>query len=79
MAILFSSRHFSFQSMNVAVHGSLDCFLLMQATMSAEEDATTGEQLLLAVQQRILVMTGNACARRVSKAWRDTFDAANDT
>ena len=40
--------------------------------------AAAWEQLPLGVQQHILVLTGHACARRVSKAWRDTYDAAND-
>ena len=37
------------------------------------------EELPLGVQQRILMLTGSPCCRRVNKAWRDAFDAANDT
>ena len=37
------------------------------------------EELPLGVQQHILTLTGCPCVRRVSKAWRDAFDAANDT
>ena len=37
------------------------------------------EQLPLGVQQCILVLTGGPWVRRVSKAWRDAFDAVNDT
>ena len=36
-------------------------------------------ELPLGVQQHILALAGNTCARRVSKACRDAFDAANDT
>ena len=47
--------------------------------MSAEEGAAAWEQLPLGVQQHILLLTGSSWPRRVSKAWRDTYDAANDT
>ena len=50
---------------------------LLAGTMSAY--AAAWEQLPLGVQQHILMLTGSAWPRRVSKAWRDTFDAANDT
>ena len=56
---------------------NLHCWLILQSTMSAH--AAAWEQLPLGVQQRILLLTGHPSARRVSKAWRDTFDAANDT
>ena len=47
--------------------------------MSAPQHAAAWDNLPLALQQRILVLTGTPCARRVSKACRDAFDAANDT
>ena len=47
--------------------------------MSAQQEQKAWEQLPLGVQQRILVLTGSPCVRRVSKTWRDIFDAANDT
>ena len=60
----------------MAIH-RLRCWLFAQGAMTAH--AAAWEQLPLGVQQRILVLTGHPSARRVSKAWRDTFDAANDT
>ena len=47
--------------------------------MKAPQHAVAWDDLPLVLQQRNLLLTGNPCARRVSKAWRDTFDAANDT
>ena len=45
--------------------------------MSAQEAAW--DDLPRGVQQRILVLTRNPRAWRISKAWRNAFDAANDT
>ena len=60
------------------------CCLVMQVdqgrgAMQAQHGASAWEQLPLGVQQRILLLAGSSCARRVSKALRDAFDDANDT
>lgn len=53
------------------------CWLTVQITMSAH--AAVCDLLPQELQQRILVLTGHPSARRVSKTWRGTFDAINDT
>lgn len=66
-------------------HTRLPCVALLpghagcRGAMQAQHSASAWEQLPLGVQQRILLLAGSSCARRVSKAWRDAFDDANDT
>lgn len=48
--------------------------------MSYQQEETPGwHELPIGVQQAILVQSSSPCVRRVSKAWRDAFDTANDT
>ena len=54
------------------------CIRIVYVRMHAYIQSLSHE-LPLGVQQHILALAGNTCARRVSKACRDAFDAANDT
>lgn len=49
-----------------------------QNSMTCEQNAAWPD-LPQGVQQHILALSANVCARRVSKAWRSASDAANDT
>ena len=57
----------------------LHCLFMQEYLDAMSAQQAAWEQLPLGVQQRILVLAANSCARRVSKAWRGAFDAANDT
>ena len=63
----------------MAAHAPLHCLVTQGYLDAMSAQPTAWDQLPLAVQQCILVLTGSPCARRVCKSWRGAFDAANDT
>ena len=79
----FGAHIASFENVS---HGSsclaaapMPCLVTQGCLDAVSQQHTAWDDLPLGVQQRILVLAGSPCARRVSKAWRDAFDAANDT